>query len=96
MKEYKLSTSKGKQLYEMGSRYDGYTLEHVYGRHSTSKQLAYEYCWNKYIHTEESSAFSICSHNTFSFTCSWLGKKDGEDIMRIETRDNSYLLWLER
>lgn len=34
--------------------------------------------------------------NTFGFTCSWLAIKDGENIMRIETKDNSYLVWLDR
>ena len=96
MREYKLSTARGKQLYEMGCRYDGYTLAQIYETWSYSKQTAYDYCWNEYVKTEESTEFSICSHNTFSFTCSWLGKKDGEYIMRIETRDNSYLIWLDR
>lgn len=96
MREYKLSTARGKQLYEMGCRYDGYTLGQVYDNFSQAKQDAYDYCYNEYRKTENSTAFSICSHNTFSFSCSWLGNKDGENIMRIETRDNTYLIWLER
>lgn len=96
MKEYKLSTSIGKQLYEIGCKYDGYWLSDVYKRWSQAKQKAYYECINMYIQTEESTAFSICSHNTFGFTCSWLGKLNNENIMRIETKDNSYLIWLDR
>ena len=43
-----------------------------------------------------SSDFGIGNANTFGFTCSWLTVKDGEKIMRIETKDNSYLVWLDR
>lgn len=96
MREYKLSTARGKQLYEMGCRYDGLRLSQVYDKWSQEKQNAYDYCYNEYLETENRTAFSICSHNTFSFSCSWLGTKYGEDIMRIETRDNSYLIWLDR
>lgn len=96
MREYKLSTARGKKLYDMGCRYDGYTLGQVYDTWSQAKQNAFDYCFNEYRNTENSIAFSICSHNLFAFTCSWLGTKDGENIMRIETRDNSYLIWLDR
>ena len=96
MREYKLSTARGKQLYATGSRYDGDTLGQVYDNWSQAKQDAFDYCYNEYRNTEKSTAFSICSHNSFGFTCSWLGTKDGEDIMRIETKDNSYLIWLDR
>lgn len=96
MREYKLSSAIGNKLYERGSNYDGYYLSQVYNRPSKAKQLAFERCYNEYVNTENSTAFSICSHNTFGFTCSWLGTKDGENIMRYETKDNSYLIWLDR
>ena len=43
-----------------------------------------------------STAFGVGNANSFGFTASWLETKDGEDVMRIETKDNSYLLWLNR
>ena len=46
--------------------------------------------------TENREAFGIGNANTFGFTASWLGTKNCEDIMRVETRDNSYLIWLNR
>ena len=36
--------------------------------------------------------FGVGNANSFGFTASWLETKDGEDVMRIETKDNSYLL----
>ena len=96
MREYKLSSAKGKQLYNCGCHYDGYYLREVYDTPSTAKQHAYDNCYDKYLNTENSTAFSICSHNSFGFSCSWLGTKNGENIMRYETKDNSYLIWLDR
>lgn len=46
--------------------------------------------------TENNEAFGVGNANTFGFTASWLGTMNGEDIMRVETRDNSYLIWLNR
>lgn len=96
MKELKYSTKAGKTIVARGSRWDGNTLGQVYDNWSDAKQRAFDWCYNEYLDTEDRDSFSICSHNTFGFTCSWLGKKDGEDIMRYDTKDNSYLVWLER
>ena len=96
MKELKLSTKAGQKIYEMGSRYEAIYLWQIYGIPSQEKQKAYVWCYNAYLSTENHEAFSICSHNTFGFTCSWLGTLDGENIMRVETSKNSYLVWLDR
>lgn len=96
MRELKYSTKAGKAIVAKGSNWDGNTLGQVYDNWSDAKQRAYDWCYEQYLNTEDSDSFGICSHNTFGFTCSWLGKKDGEDIMRYETKDNSYLVWLER
>lgn len=96
MREYNLSSAKGKQLYDRGCVYDATWLWQVYDKYSQAKQRAYDKCYDEFLHTENCSAFSICSHNTFGFSCSWLGTKDGENIMRYETKDNSYLIWLDR
>lgn len=96
MKELRLSTKAGKRIYEMGCRYDARFLSQIYDSYSKAKENAYEWCWSEYLKTDEHDAFSICSHNTFGFTCSWVGKQDGEEIMRYETPKNSYLVWLER
>ena len=96
MREFNASTSKGKEIIARATHYDGYTLRDVYDSYSAEKEKAYYECFREYVETENSQAFSICSHNSFGFTCSWVGTKDGENILRYETKDNSYLVWLDR
>ena len=96
MIELNYSSAKGRQIYERGCHCEGFNLYQVYNNPSWTKQAAYNKCAVEFLETDDCKAFSICSHNKFMFTCSWLGKKDGEDIMRYETANNSYLIWLER
>lgn len=96
MREYNASSYKGKQIMERASHYDGYRLSDIYGKYSVDKEIAYDWCYTEYLETENHESFSICSHNIAGFTCSWVGTKDEEDILRYETKDNSYLIWLER
>ena len=96
MRELKASTKKGQEIIEKASHYTGTRLHEVYDSWSQAKENAYNWCWEEYCNTEKSSGFGICSANTFGFTVSWCGVKDGEDILRYETKDNSYLVWLDR
>ena len=96
MIELKASTKKGQEILARGNQYDGTYLSDVYDNWSSRKEEAYEWCREQYAETENSTAFSICSHNSFMFTCSWVGTKDGENIMRYETPSKSYLIWLDR
>jgi len=96
MREFKGSTKAGQKIIAMGSHYDGFDLRQVYGRYSDAKERAWNWCYEQYLATDDHDSFSICSHNTFGFTVSWLGKVDGEDIMRVETKDNSYMVWFNR
>lgn len=88
MKVVKESTYLGKQLIARGSRYEGTELYQIYDKWSSSKQRAFDRCYEEYLSSEEHEAFSIISHNTFGFSVSWLCK----DGMRIETPKNSYLV----
>ena len=90
------STKRGQQLIETGSRYEGTTLYQVYDNWSRSKEEAYDWCYEKYLNTPDHSSFGICSHNTFQFTVSWLGLYNEENALFIETRDNSYIVLLEK
>ena len=96
MREYKLSSYRGKELYNMGNTCCWSSLHNLYDSWSPAKAAAYNWCWEQYMETENRSDFGIGNANTFGFTASWLGTKDGEDIMRVETRANSYLVWLNR
>lgn len=96
MREYKLSTSRGRQIYDMGSRCCWPNLCNLYDKWSCAKEEAFNRCWDMYINDENSSYFGIGNANSFGFTASWLAEKDGENILRVETKDNSYLVWLDR
>lgn len=63
---------------------------------SDAKEQAFNWCWEQYLNDENSTAFGVGNANSFGFTDSWLLTKDGEDCMRVETRNNSYLVYLER
>lgn len=96
MKEYKLSSARGKTLYQMGITCCCSSLYNLYDRWSTAKETAYNQCWEMYMETENRTAFGVGNANTFCFTASWVGTKNGEAIMRVETKANSYLVWLNR
>lgn len=96
MVEVKGSTKRGQELIARGNHFEGTRLSQIYTRWSQAKQNAFDWCWSEYVATEQSTAFGICSHNGWSFSVSWLGVKDGENIMRLETSTNSYLIWLDR
>lgn len=96
MREYKLSTARGKQLYDMGNTCCWSSLHNLYEKWSAAKQHAFDRCWDLFCEGENSTAFGVGNANKFGFTASWLETRDGEDVMRIETKDNSYLVWLDR
>lgn len=96
MRELKYSTKAGEKIYDKASHWAGNTLSQVYKSWSKAKEDAFNWCYEQYLNTEDCDAFSICSFNTFGFACSWLGKKDGENVLRYETKDNSYIVWLDR
>lgn len=88
MRVVKESTAFGKKLIAKGSRYEGTYLYQIYDKWSYAKQKAFDWCYDQYLQSEEHTAFSIISHNTFGFSVSWLCK----DGLRIETPKNSYLV----
>ena len=96
MKELKASNRNGQAIIERASTYEGFSLRDVYDSYSARKEKAYEWCMEQCGKTTGAYGFHICSHNTFGFTCAWFGEKDNEQILRYETKDNSYLVWLER
>lgn len=96
MREYKASTKRGQQLIEMGETCCWSSLRDIYGSWSEAKQQAFDRCWRKFKKDNKSTGFGVGNASKTSFTCSWYAIKDGEPIMRIETKDNSYLVWLDR
>lgn len=95
MIKVKISTAYGKQLYERGCKHEGTALNQIYRNWSYQKQKAFDRCYNEYLNSVDRTTFSIISHNTFSFSVSWLCKLDGHYGMRIETSRNSYFVDFE-
>ena len=96
IREFKLSTKQGRNLYERGCHYEGTTLEQVYNTCSQAKKDSFDGCYHRYLQSDNHAAFSICSHNCFSYSVSWLCTIHGENVMIIETSQNSYIVWLDR
>ena len=96
MREYNLSSSKGKKIYEMGCHCYKQTLRDMYNKWSPAKEKGFNWCWEQYCIDENSSDFGVGNENSYGFTASWCLTKDGEDCLRVETRDNSYLVYLNR
>ena len=96
MKEFKASTKRGQQLINSGNYCYASSLSQIYTTWSQAKQNAYNWCYNEYLKSDNHSAFGIGNANTFGFTASWLCTINGENAMRIETKDNSYIVWLDK
>ena len=96
MREFKASTKSGQRIVAMGERCCWSSLHNLYDDWSSAKQRAFDWCYEQYAKDENSTAFGVGNASTFGFTASWLATKDGENILRVETKDNSYLVWLDR
>lgn len=96
MREFKASTKKGQQLLDRANSCCWSSLHNLYDSWSTAKQNAFDWCWEQYCKDENSTAFGIGNANTFGFSASWLLTVNGENACRLETKDNSYLIWLDR
>ena len=96
MMKLNASSHKGQHIMNRARNIDGHTLSDIYTRRSIAKEHAFDWCYNQFLKTENHAGFSICSHNSFGFTCSWFGEIDGEKILRYETKDNTYIVYLER
>lgn len=96
MLELKHSTVRGKRVVSMGLSCKNTSLEELYKTWSREKEQAF--CSCKFMFADDKNAwcFRVGNANTFGFTCSWLTIIDDEEVMRVETKDNSYLVWLER
>ena len=81
-------SKKGKNVLATASRWDGNTLNQVYDRWSKEKQDAYDSAYEMYCNSRNGNSFSICSHNAFGFTVSWLH----DDGCTFLTKNTEYLV----
>ena len=96
MKVLKVSTKAGQDILRRAKYSEGYFLSQVYGTYSQQKENAWKWCEHEYLISNNHTNFHICSHNTFGFTVAWFCTINDEKCLRFETKDNSYLVWLER
>lgn len=96
MREYKASTKQGQKIIARAEVYEGTFLRDVYSSYSAEKEKSWNRCYEMFMYTEEHEQFHICSHNTFQYSVAWYGVKDNERILRVETANNSFLVWLDR
>ena len=89
----KASTSKGKRVIDMAIRCNSRTLDELYERYSNKKQKAYNDCYQSFIR-EDGYNFRVGNANTFGFTACWLVSGEDSEVLRVETKDNSYMIIL--
>jgi len=101
------STKKGQELVNRASYNLGTNLRDVYSSGcSRNKEAAMDQCWWWYKNSQNSRNMRIISKNSFNFSVAWemdfeyMNPKTGEitteSATRIETRDNTYIILLNR
>lgn len=96
MKELKASTKAGQNIISRAKNYEGYFLSEVYSSWSAEKQRAWDWCEHQYYTSDQAEGFHICSHNSFSFSVAWKCVYNEENVLRLETSNNSYIVYLDR
>lgn len=96
MREFKASTRQGQNIINRASYHEGYSLADVYGSYSNKKACSYNKCYEIYANDDNASDFHICSHNSFCYSVAWNTIINGEEVLRVETANNSFLVWLDR
>lgn len=96
MKVLKASTKAGENILRRAEYNEGYFLSDVYSSYSQEKESVWRWCEREYLTSDNHSNFHICSHNTFSFTVAWFCKINEEECLRYETKDNTYIVYLDK
>lgn len=96
MREFKASTKAGQGILRRAEHNEGYFLSDVYGSFSQQKENAWKWCENQYLISDRGTNFRICSHNIYGYTVAWECYYNEERVTRMETKDNTYIVYLER
>ena len=96
MKILKASTKAGQNILRRAEHNEGYFLSNVYSDYSRQKENAWKWCEYEFLTSNNHSDFHICSHNTYGFTVAWYCTINDEKCLRFETKDNRYIVYLER
>lgn len=90
----KVSTAKGRQLYERSQRDYASTLDMIYGRYSHEKVKAMKHCEELFCKDVHATHFRIISYNKYGFSVAWNTEYVIEGMaipgVHIETPSNTY------
>lgn len=75
--------------YQQWKRSSNTELWQVYGRYSTAKANAMDWCKNK-MKNMGGHDMRIISANGWRFTVGWLYEENGKKMFNVETSSNSY------
>ena len=92
MKELDSTTKAGQRVLAMGERCLARSLNELYKDWSYAKQRAFDWCWEEYANDPCAEGFRVGNANCFGFTASWYTVYYNHDAMRVETKDNSYIV----
>ena len=96
MKILKASNKNGQSILWSASRCEGHTLNDIYNSWSYAKQQAYNDCIRWFNECENSHTFRVGNGNTFGFCACWYCDYEGERALRYETKNNTYIVLLNR
>ena len=96
MREFKASTKGGQNILRKAEYNEGYFLSQVYSTFSKQKENAWNWCEHEYLTSDSHSNFHICSHNIFGFSVAWFCRINEENCLRYETKDNTYIVYLDK
>lgn len=85
------STSRAQNMYRNYVRSNDATLDEVYGRYSSAKARAYEYCRER---EREFSSYDgvIAGYNTCQFSYAFTGWCEGKKYLIYITKDADYAI----
>lgn len=81
----KAETAKGQNYIELFNKSRHFSVREFY-KNPSSEKIAAE---NKILQKSELKAYRVLGGNSSTFTAGWL---DIEDVLHIETRENSYVI----
>ena len=96
MKILKASTKAGQNILRRAEYNEGYFLSEVYSSFSKEKENAWKRCEHEYLTSDSHSNFHICNHNSFGFSVAWFCRINEENCLRYETKDNTYIVYLDK
>jgi hypothetical protein len=89
------STKKGQNLLDRASNYEGKELYDVYSSFSKDKRDAYNRC-RGLQYEYRGNNFRIISANSFAFSVAFDGEYENEPATFIITKDNDYVVLLNK